>query len=76
MLDSRNDNYKKADFEAWLGSDGILAGSKNEIKDAVAQMCAICDEVESAKAKGNKIKVSIFRYAIATRNEQSAKSLD
>lgn len=55
----------RADFEAWLGSEGILADKYSDenarrIKDAVAQMCAICDKVESVKAKGDKIRVVFF----------------
>lgn len=50
-----------ADFEALFSSEGIWADSdENAIKDAVAQMCAICDKVESAKAKGDKIRVVFF----------------
>lgn len=49
----------------YVSSDGILVNKysdKNarQIKDAVVQMCAIYDKVESAKAKGDKIRVVFF----------------
>lgn len=57
----------RADFEALFSSEGILADSdENEIKDAVAQMCAIFDKVESAKAKGDKIRVVFLPSPHAT----------
>lgn len=49
----------------YVSSDGILVNkysdeNARQIKDAVVQMCAIYDKVESAKAKGDKIRVVFF----------------